>query len=611
MGIAYRAQVHNYPGEDHYDQPKHTPWFEGQSHVCRLLVLAAVFAACTSITTGAEPSKLENIARGAKYTLSPGPNYSLCTDPGDASQLTDGRSTSEYFWADKGTVGWSGAKYATVTVDLGRVEPIGGVALTTAAGAAQVTWPAAIHVLVSDDGKTYRDAGDLVALDRKTGGPMPKAYAIRRLVSTELATRGRYVQFAIIPLPGGPYMFVDEVEVFRGSEDLAARAPGGDAVTAAQIFEKGRIRRSLQIRFGQDVDTLRRTIAGAKLLDDATRSSLLASVEKAAAGLDPGALKVDRSFRAVLPLCPSHGKLFEVQAAFWRALERPELSAWVPATWEPVDLSGVPPVGAAGGIEVHTMSGEYRAAAFNLANASDRPIKVRIRFEGLPGAPIPDYVTLHEVQWTDTAQSDPVAAALPEVEPEGGVWTVSVLPGIVRQVWLTFNVLNLPADEYSGKLVIESAGTGTREIPVSMRVWPFEFPDRTSLLLGGWSYTNGNMYGVTAENREAFVAASKKTFRQLALGHVGSNAFVQVCGRGSKSDQARHARLRPLAGALAGCRAVHGFSGGGRLFGRDSDHVWRCRDRLAPVRPAGGNLDFRLGRVSGHQGYRTGPTRPA
>ncbi len=484
----------------------------GPHQVCPMLVLAAVFAACTSVAMGGEPPKVKNIARGAKYALSPGPNYSYCTDANDATQLTDGRSTTGYFWTDKGTVGWTGAKYVTVTVDLGRVEPIGGVSLTTAAGAATVTWPAAIHVLVSDDGKTYRDAGDLVALDRKSSGPAPKGYAIRRLVTTELATRGRFVQFAIIPLPGGSYIFTDEVEVFRGPDDLLQRPLGGEAVTAAEIFEKGRTRRSLQIRFSQDVDMLRRTIENAKLADDATRRSLLERVEKASAGLDPEALTVDPSFRAVLPLSPDHGRLFEVQAALWRSLDQPELSAWVPATWEPVDLWGVPPLGDTGAIQVHTMSGEYRAAAFNLANASDRPMRVRIRFEGFPGAPVADYVTLHEVQWTDTAQSDPVAAALPEVKPKDGAWTVDVSPGIVRQVWLTFNVKNVPADEYSGKIVVEAAETDAREIPVCMRVWPLTFPDRPSLLLGGWSYTNGNMYGVTSANREAFVKHLKDRF---------------------------------------------------------------------------------------------------
>ena len=48
----------------------------------------------------------ENIALGASYTLEPGPNYGLCSDPGDAEQLTDGVYTDGYFWAQLSTVGW-------------------------------------------------------------------------------------------------------------------------------------------------------------------------------------------------------------------------------------------------------------------------------------------------------------------------------------------------------------------------------------------------------------------------------------------------------------------------------------------------------------------------
>ena len=40
------------------------------------------------------------------------------TDPDDATQLTDGKTTSDYFWTQKGTVGWQRVQYATVTVDL-------------------------------------------------------------------------------------------------------------------------------------------------------------------------------------------------------------------------------------------------------------------------------------------------------------------------------------------------------------------------------------------------------------------------------------------------------------------------------------------------------------
>ena len=103
-----------------------------------------------------------------------------------------------------------------------------------------------------------------------------------------------------------------------------------------------------------------------------------------------------------------------------------------------MDLAVLPPAG--GRIEVHTMRGEYRAAAVNLVNTSAAPIEVRVHFDGLPDSPTPPYVAVHEVPWTDTVEGRPVAAALPLARREGSAWRVTVLPGLVRQVWLTFHV---------------------------------------------------------------------------------------------------------------------------------------------------------------------------
>ena len=92
-----------------------------------------------------------------------------------------------------------GATHVAITVDLGRVEPIGGVSLRTAAGAVGVMWPKGIRILVSDDGASYRDCGDLIALDRKNHGPAPDGYVIRRLSTSDLRTHGRYIRFLVIP----------------------------------------------------------------------------------------------------------------------------------------------------------------------------------------------------------------------------------------------------------------------------------------------------------------------------------------------------------------------------------------------------------------------------
>jgi hypothetical protein len=465
------------------------------------------FFACIAFSglLSAEPVG-ENMALGKSYTLWPAPNYSHCTDPDDLTQLTDGKSTTDYFWTQRGTVGWTAPSYARITVDLGRIEPIGGVAFTTAAGVAGVTWPAEIRILVSDDDRSYRDVGDLVALDHARHGPWPERYAIRRVMTGDLSTRGRYVQFVAIPLAGASYLFVDEVEVFRGEAEWVDRDPGGEPVENAQaVFEQGRVRRALRIRYRQDADSMQQLIEQASL-DAAAREELVRRLAEVREQLDLAVEAANPDLRAVLPIGEAHARLFQLQAEVWKRAGRPDFWAHVPNAWDPVELISLTSAGSASTIEVHTMRGEYRAAAMNLHNATDRMIQARIRVTGLPDSPLPDYLTVHEVAWTDTAQSEPIAAALPEASRGQGVWTVSVPPGLVRQVWLTFHVTDQPADQYRGRLIIEAEGAESLEIPLHLRVWPFDFPRQTTLRLGGWSYTDGGgRYGVTPRNIEAFV----------------------------------------------------------------------------------------------------------
>ncbi|MCY2988469.1 MAG: hypothetical protein NTY19_11470 [Planctomycetota bacterium] len=445
----------------------------------------------------------QNLALGKRCTLFPAPNYQLCTDPEDPLQLTDGKTTKDYFWTQSGTVGWQSIGYATVTIDLGRLEPISGVSVTTAAGVAGVTWPMAIHLLVSEDGQTYYDAGDLVALDRKHA-PYPQGYAIRRLVTDELRTCGRYVQFVLIPLPGGPFLFTDEVEVFRGPEVLlASKVLRPAPTTALKVYEEGRLVRAVQRRWDADAAGLEELI-GSTGLDEQAKYQARRRLQ-AARALRSAKVEVVSGARTVLPLGPSHAKLFQAQACLWRELGRGDLSVWVPHTWDPLELIAVPPAPGAESIRLDTVQGEYRAAAVNLANSTEQPLQVRLRFQGLPESPVPSYVTLHEVEWTDTSQGTPVAAALPEARRDADSWTVTVLPGLVRQVWLTFHVTGLQAGDYTGQIVVTSPGAAPQEIPVRVKVWPVKFPQQTTLWLGGWCYTDGNTYGVTPQNRAAFL----------------------------------------------------------------------------------------------------------
>ncbi len=476
--------------------------------------LSALVSLCGVVNAEvASPVSGQNLAANAKYTLWPQPNYEHCTDPRDATQLTDGKTTTAYFWTQSGTVGWSGAPYATVTVDLGRVEAISGVSLNTAAGVAGVVWPAAIHILVSDDGKQFRDVGDLVLLDRKAHGPFPQGYAIRRLATDELQTGGRYVCLMMIPLAGSHFLFVDEVEVLRGPQGLLEKDPGGSPVASvAGLFQEVRALRGVEHRFRSDVERLEGILHSATLRGgDEMRQRLLGQLDTLRKELDASKIAVtEPSFRAVLPLSEAHARLFALQAEVWYDGGIQDLSVATANPWDPLDLFAAPR-SSDQPIEVHAMRGEYRSAAIDLYNSTPRPLEVTVRFEGLPGSPTPPYGAVHAVCWTDTSQGEPVASAMPEATRVADGWQLTVLPGLVQQVWLTLHPVELPPGEHRGHVVLRGGAT-ERRVPIALRVWPFDFPRRITLLVGGWSYTDGDTYGVTPANREAFVKHLRERF---------------------------------------------------------------------------------------------------
>lgn len=288
-------------------------------------------------------------------------------------------------------------------------------------------------------------------------------------------------------------------------EDGGGKRGGTPVPSDEQSVAHCRIAPCVQRRYEADIDSIGKAIDNAPLADPSVRNALRSDWTEAAAALRAVHVHYDATFRALLPFNDAHARLFQVQAALWKAQGQAALTYSVPATWDPTELVALPHVG--GQIEVHTMRGEYRAAAVNLANASDKPIEVRVYFDGLPGSPTPNYVTVHEVPWTDTVPGTPVAAALTPAQCDGVHWHLTVLPGMVRQLWLTFNVRNVPPGDYAGNLMVESSQGEPLRVPVRLRVYPMDFPKQLTLQVGGWDYTNGvGNFGVTPQNRDPLVA---------------------------------------------------------------------------------------------------------
>jgi hypothetical protein len=456
---------------------------------------------------------VENIARGKRYTMTPVPGYRDTIDAGDRTQLTDGEYSSGYFWVQKSTVGWVRDPQVTLTFDLGADLPIRGVTFNTAAGsAAGVFWPKGIRVLASMDGRSYHELGDLITLDRNRPAPSEDTYGLHKFVADKLHVHGRYVKLIIDS--NESYVVVDEVEIWRGEDAWLNEPLPGVPVRFPMAYDSGDpLTNAVMGRIGTDVATAMNFVSRAQI-DGALRARLLAE----ALGIEQriGALPtVDPAgFRAVVPINALHAQAYAICGAARAAQGKPPLVAWRANPWDfltPLELPDKPPAAA---IAVAAMRGETRAGVLNMANCTTAPIHVSGRFTGLPGGSMPPYIVPHKALWTDTRQGVLVAAALPELTPSPDGFSFVIPAGMTRQLWLNVTPRDLPAGKHKGALILTGPALPAVPVPVELRVFNLDFPDRPTLHLGGWDETDGDKprYGVNAANRDALVAHLRSRF---------------------------------------------------------------------------------------------------
>jgi hypothetical protein len=439
----------------------------------------------------------ENLALGKRYTLEPNPNYHLCTDSQDKIQLTDGIFTKGYFWTQMTTVGWTNAQPVKITIDLEKVQPIKGLSFNTAAGVAQVQWPTSILVLVSEDNKTYLLAADLVELSSvEYGEPKAQGYGLHRFITNELRTHGRYVKLIIFG--SGPFIFVDEIEIYKGAEEFLTSVQPGEKIEDINSFHRQMaITRGLRRRLRLDLAEVRKLTK--ECGQTAKWEKEFQKLEKQISSLH---FKPPPDFRTVFPINDLHRRIFSIQAALWRTRGLWDLIIWQKNRWDTLSPTE-PPQSEQVGIDIRMMRNEYRGSAFNLSNAGQTNANIQLTVEGLPGGTKPDYITIYEVPFTDTRSGVPIAAAMPKVNYDQGKYHVVIEPGLTKQIWLNFHPQNVSAGQYQGRIVITP---GNQKIPVRFKVYPFRFPDRPTLHLGGWDYTDqDNRYQVTPKNRQALI----------------------------------------------------------------------------------------------------------
>ena len=498
----------------HNNVPRHSVYL-GHARSVGLFLAVAAFAGgmLRRPCDAAVAPDVENIARGKRYVMTPVPGYRDTIDAGDRTQLTDGEYSSGYFWVQKSTVGWVQDPQVTLTFDLGADLPIRGVTFNTAAGsAADVFWPTCIRVLVSTDGRSYHELGDLIALDSNRPAPPEDTYGLHKFVADNLQAHGRYVRLIIEPK--GPYVVVDEVEVWRGEDAWLNKPLPGVPVRFPMAYDSGDpLTDAVMGRIGTDVATAINVVSGAPI-DDALRVRLSAEAMRVEERIGSLPTVDADGFRAVVPINALHAQAYAICGAARAAQGKPPLVVWRANPWDflaPLELPDRPPTPV---VAVAAMRGETRAAAINMANCTAAPINVAARFTGLPGGAMPEYIVAHDVLWTDTRGGVLVAAALPELATTSDGFSFVVPAGMTRQLWLNVTPRNLPAGTHKGALTLSGPDPTPIQVAVELRVFDLDFPGRPTLHVGGWDETDGDKprYGVNDANREALIAHLRSRF---------------------------------------------------------------------------------------------------
>ena len=330
----------------------------------------------------------------------------------------------------------------------------------------------------------------------------------------ELATHGRYI--ALLVEANGPFVFVDEVEVYRGPDSLLSRPVPGHAWSDVRMYHEAmRTTLGLRRRVSSDLSQIDGALNGASV-PEAVAHALEAEIKAVGSAAATARVDDDAPFRTVFPLTELHRRVFALQAVVWRARGLQGVVAWPAERWDMLSPTALPTPGDVT-LEVTLMNNEYRSAAFNLSNAGQSSKPVRLVIEGLADGVNPAYITVHEVPFTDTRSGVPVAAALPVVAQREGRYNIELPAGLTRQVWFTVHPRNLTPGEYKGRVALIGEGVSQPIIPFRLRIAPITFPDHPALHLGGWDYTDRpRSYEVTPQNREAFLGQLREHFVDTA-----------------------------------------------------------------------------------------------
>ncbi|MBO4345952.1 MAG: hypothetical protein J5833_09350, partial [Victivallales bacterium] len=397
----------------------------------------------------------DNIALNKKYTMAKAPDYHLCRDADDAVQLTDGGKTVGYFWTQKSTVGWHSNKPAIVVIDLEKTEPICGASWSCAAAAAAgVHWPSSIWVLSSEDKENWQFLGDLVEFGtREKKAPDHSSFINFTYETREMKGKGRYVAL-IGTAPGGSAIFCDEIEIYRGSDDLLKEPMKAEIIAKNGDFNDFFTLSTIKNIFMADINEIAEEIKACpdSFAEKGRAQALVAECEKEIAVLPM--LDGISKMSSEMPFAryPLSSKILSLNAYVQRAKGFSRPFVWKSNRWENVSLiQNAQDDKSDVALSITMMRGEVRSTAFSIANPTSEPQEFLMNTTAVNSAL---GLRVFQAVVTDTSEGIPVSSALRELPIETGRAKVAVPAGCNVQIWLMCYKPTAKAGKYAATVKV-------------------------------------------------------------------------------------------------------------------------------------------------------------
>lgn len=463
-------------------------------HLFFILLLPCILA------TGcdAEEEFLRNIALNKPYSVTPVPNYPWCTDPGDASQLTDGKKTGA-IWTKKSTVGWhKPASVIRIDIDLKGLFRIDTVrAYTTTGGHPDVWTPRYMAVLTSRDGKEYVLA-QVIAGGTSTAAKSPTKREKQpvTLKAAGLDVSARHVR--LLFRPDVRYVFLDEIEIIGHETDSTT-----DISKGALLPREGdsSLLRSIEeiLDLQESLSSLKERVDGQVQLTPSRRKELQSKID-----LLTGELSSLKRAGLTQQIQEKRNQIGLLRAQVYQEQFKKPLLCLSANPMAVLKRSDMPSGAPCSSLQFSLWRAEHETSAVNLASASSQPLEITATIESFADEAGHMYdakqtFTIRRAEYTFVNTLGFIGDAL--VRQGGDTFTIQ--PGRVTQLWITAFNPTLPSGKYRGSLVVNArSGDGQvvseQSIPLRMHIWPLRMPSTPNGEYFNWAY-----YGCGTEEETA------------------------------------------------------------------------------------------------------------